>query len=429
MAKKSRKKHVALKISLALIAVAIAAGAVFSRFGGFGTGPSADPEEFAKYAGAVEDIKVPDQACVIALGEATHGNKEFQELKLSVFQHMVEDYGVRAFVLEGDYGGCEAVDRYIHGGEGTADEAVAEIDFAIYRTDEMAALAEWMREYNATAAPGDDLRFYGIDCQRTANSARYLLEDMRSLELDTSQLEGLFDNGEWRESMSFADREAILESIQEELEGMSDAERSQTVRRAIHLIATLSQNLSLEQAYENDPNSYGQVRGQYMAQNTEWTLEQERNRGNNRIFLSAHNGHIGKADSSGAILHDTFGDGYYAIGTDFFKTDCNLPDGNDGRTVQTFYSYDPLAKAAKTAGLDCTWLDFSVVPQNSSLRGYIDDAVSTGTLGEQPMDLVTTVVMRLQPAAYRLHSAPIDLYDGMIFVPEASPTDIHDQSH
>lgn len=37
--------------------------------------------------------------------------------------------GVRAFALEGDYGGCEQVNRYIHGGEGTAQEAAAAIGF------------------------------------------------------------------------------------------------------------------------------------------------------------------------------------------------------------------------------------------------------------------------------------------------------------
>ena len=60
----------------------------------------------------------------MALGEATHGNKEFQQLKLDVFKIMVEDYGVRAFSLEGDYGGCETVNRYIHGGDGTVKENI-----------------------------------------------------------------------------------------------------------------------------------------------------------------------------------------------------------------------------------------------------------------------------------------------------------------
>ena len=42
--------------------------------------------EFEKYAVTVEDISIPEQAKIVALGEATHGNQEFQQLKLDVFK-------------------------------------------------------------------------------------------------------------------------------------------------------------------------------------------------------------------------------------------------------------------------------------------------------------------------------------------------------
>ena len=109
----------------------------YSYYGGLGTGKCANVNEFEKYAVTVEELSIPEQTKIVALGEATHGNKEFQQLKLDIFKIMVEDYGVRAFSLEGDYGGCEAVNRYIHGGEGTVKDAVSAIGFAIYRTEEM----------------------------------------------------------------------------------------------------------------------------------------------------------------------------------------------------------------------------------------------------------------------------------------------------
>ena len=164
-----KKKHVAIRriVILCILAVLVLTGTVFSHFGGFGTGESADPKEFAAYAGQISEIAIPDNTRIIALGEATHGNREFQQLKLDVFQIMVEQYGVRAFALEGDYGGCEAVNRYIHGGDGTAKEAAGAIGFAIYRTDEMEDLISWMRSYNETAAEGDDIRFYmGLICSK-----------------------------------------------------------------------------------------------------------------------------------------------------------------------------------------------------------------------------------------------------------------------
>ena len=127
-------------IVFGLLGVMALAALVFMRFGGFGTGENVNPEEFLAYAEPVENITVPESAKIIALGEATHGNAEFQQLKLEVFKQMVKNNGVRVFALEGDYGGCEQVNRYIHGGEGTAQEAAAAIGFSIYRTEEMAEL-------------------------------------------------------------------------------------------------------------------------------------------------------------------------------------------------------------------------------------------------------------------------------------------------
>lgn len=125
---KKKIKHFRMRyIVLGIFGILFFVAFIFMRFGGFGTGETANPEEFAAYAQPVENISVPENVRIIALGEATHGNAEFQALKLDVFKQMVEKYDVRAFALEGDYGGCEQVNEYIHGGEGTAKEAAAAI--------------------------------------------------------------------------------------------------------------------------------------------------------------------------------------------------------------------------------------------------------------------------------------------------------------
>lgn len=43
----------------------------------------------------------------------------------------------------------------------------------------MESLAEWMRSYNASAAEGEDIRFYGFDMEQHAYSYRYLLEELK----------------------------------------------------------------------------------------------------------------------------------------------------------------------------------------------------------------------------------------------------------
>ena len=69
---KSRKKHFIIRrIILGMLIIIIIAGGIYCRFGGFGTGKSADIAEFAKYAGQVSDITIPEETRIIALGEAT----------------------------------------------------------------------------------------------------------------------------------------------------------------------------------------------------------------------------------------------------------------------------------------------------------------------------------------------------------------------
>lgn len=392
-----------------------AAALIFMHFGGFGTGESANPEELAAYAGTVEDITIPDNAKIIALGEATHGNAEFQQLKLDVFKLLVEKYGVRAFALEGDYGGCEQVNRYIHGGEGTAREAAAAIGFAIYRTEEMEELISFMRQYNDSAAKGEDLRFYGFDMQRYVYSFNFLMEACKELGVDTGDLEKLMDGENWNGEYDSPARTEIITHVKTELEGKENS------AQAIHFADMLLQYGELQSA--SDANNGGTQRDKLMAENTQWIAEQERKAGCERIFVTGHNGHVakwGSYDSMGKLLAKEMGESYYVIGTDFYKTCCNMPSGSSGRrTNQVFYSHDPLAKAAETAGLDICWLDFAKASESPELAELISQYVYMGTLGEG-----YSWYMRLLPPSYRIFQPPAELYDGMIFVPEATPTTI-----
>lgn len=161
-----------------------------------------------------------------------------------------------------------------------------------------------------------------------------------------------------------------------------------------------------------------------MEENTLWILEQEEKCGEKCIFVSGHNGHVeklGSYENMGSLLYEELGSSYYVVGTDFYKTTCNLSRGENGtRTNQTFYSYDPLAKAAKKAGFDICWLDFSKIPEDSSLKQYTAEYIYNGSLGEG-----YNVIIRVNPKAYyRVFDHPEKAYDSMIYVSEGTPTTI-----
>lgn len=425
MKSKSSKKHTLRWILIVLLAIALWGVVAFvyfyGYFGGLKKVKPIDTKEFSKCAGNISDITIPDSVRIIALGEATHGNIEFQQLKPDVFKLMVEKYGVRAFALEGDYGGCEAVNRYIHGGAGTAQEAAAAIGFPIYRTEQMAQLIDWMRNYNATATEGEDLRFYGFDMQIYEKNYKYLLEAAKTYAVRTAELEKLWDKSEDKYSASYtADQKAkVIEKVRQDLLQLNDS----TTAQAVHFADILLQNIALGKVFDNMSKGVA-LRDSLMFVNTHWIMKQEETRGNRCIFISAHNGHIerrhdygtfGKA--MGALLANELGKAYFAIGTDFCKAKVSLPKGKSSkRSNHTFFSKDPLADAAKKCGYEICWLDFSSIPASSTLSSRLTEYTWLGDVGEGYSPL-----MAVLPQSYRDWDCPAILYNGMIFVTNAHP--------
>lgn len=48
-------------------------------------------------------ITVPEGVSVAAVGEASHGVKEYQEMKAQVFQALVKNNGCRTFIIDEQY--------------------------------------------------------------------------------------------------------------------------------------------------------------------------------------------------------------------------------------------------------------------------------------------------------------------------------------
>ena len=276
-----KSKKTVLIILVVLLVLFATVTTVYLHFGGLSTGKSADPEEFARYVVSVDELTVPPEVRIVAQGEATHGNAEFQQLKLDVFKLLVERFGIRAFALEGDYGSCEAVNRYIHGGPGTPAEAAAAIGFTLYRTQQMEQLIAWMRQYNEAADKGEDIRFYGFDMQQIDWNIHILTEAANNLEIAIPALlkqrenmkDGItekFDIGEW------------IESIEQVKQNLLQFEGTEV---AVHCADILLQNCSLGKVMST-PN-VDAFRDSLMAENVQWILEREEVLGRHSIFISA----------------------------------------------------------------------------------------------------------------------------------------------
>ena len=52
---------------------------------------------------------------IFGFGEATHGTKEFFDLKIKFFKYLVKNQGVKNFAIEASFGNCIEIDNFIKG--------------------------------------------------------------------------------------------------------------------------------------------------------------------------------------------------------------------------------------------------------------------------------------------------------------------------
>lgn len=123
-----------------------------------GTDPAAAFDDLAALDAIVGDAKI------IALGEATHGTREYFQLKHRIARYLIEKRGFTTFALEANVTECRAIDAYIRGGAGDPRELLKHLYFWVWDTEEVLAMIEWMRAWNADARHAQ-VSFVGFDMQ------------------------------------------------------------------------------------------------------------------------------------------------------------------------------------------------------------------------------------------------------------------------
>ena len=368
---------------------------------------------------------IPENISILSIGEAAHGCKEMQELKLSVFREMVEKRGFTAFALEADYGECAEINRYIEGGEGSAEEMVQKFAFPIYHTKEMAELISWMREWNESAPEEKKVRFYGFDMQDPEGSYAFLKEYSLSHKLTTGEefsknLDCIKDENFSLNEKNAGEVIAFLDSLKEKVEKSSEEENKD---KQDFLMELNTVRQAAETWLSKEDSSV--LRDRDMEENVKKILEIEQKIGSGKLVISAHDGHIQKENpiynSMGVLLTKDFGEAYYAIGTDVWKVTDNIKVlGEAKRTVQSFVSVDPLAAQARFAkGKQYALYFSSITDEKSKVYQLIHTPMEMLQLGEG-----YTFVMRFFPKSYRVKSAPVQRYDGMIYLYEGKPIEI-----
>lgn len=398
----------------------------FTLFTGCGNTKSSISADLSYTQSDIGTISVSSDVQIVGLGEASHGVAQYHQMKLDVFKALVENNGCHTFIIEGDFGGALKVDQYINGGNGTAEEVVAEIGFAIYRTQEMADLVDWMRSYNETVSEKEALHFYGMDVQRFDNNKEYLFSviDQTHPELSAEYSEVFAQlTDENRNSLDEAALNSAKESVSEFIEKLDTVETDivdSLGQPAFDFAKECAKTIYACCEVQLSDN-YNATRDQYMYEKVEWFLQH----GDNTVlFINGHNGHIGKSAVAGytclgELLSDNLGNGYYSIGTDAQETQFNSQKGNGEFEVLEVSNSNDLNNQFSNADNGQYFIDFASATSDEVWKQILSSKQSITTL-----NVSLSGMQKMLKSAYTVTITPQDIFDSMIVFQSVTPSTI-----
>ncbi len=269
---------------------------------------------------------------VVGLGEATHGTREFFQMKSRMLEFLVKEMGFTVFAIEASYAGCNNINEYVLNGKGDAHTALASQGFWTWDTEEVIDMIEWMRKYNQTVPENKNIKFLGFDIQNNKDGFNVVQNFLKKVDspkaLQTKHLFNLLrriDSGDTafintdsckKEFQSLI--EYITMSKENYIRGSSPEEYEYALRHAI----VIEQFLDAFFIADSDLTKSAMKRDNYMSSNFNYIVQQEMP--GTKFVVWAHNGHIVKDDRKGfkpfgRYLVELFGNAYYAFGFSFSK--------------------------------------------------------------------------------------------------------------
>jgi erythromycin esterase len=384
------------------------------------------PEKMDSIVIDISNLALPDHVKIVGLGEASHGVSEYQKMKLDVFKALVTNHNCDTFLIEGDFGGALKVEQYIHGGSGTAEEAVSEIGFAIYRTQELADLVDWMRNYNETAPAGEDLHFYGMDMQRYDNNKEYLFTVLDHGAPDLSeQYKVAFalltdENRLSLDSAALKQSESDVLALLEEMDKQKEQIVSRVGEDAYDFARECANSIGkCSKLLESNAN-YNTLRDSYMAEKVKWFVEHS---DGNMLFINGHNGHIGKVSAYGYtclgdLLTQEYGNDYFSIGTDAINIRFNSQQ-NDGFAVMEVKNTNNLTMITDVIDSNYYYLDFAAVSDDDEWQSIISE--------KQKMTTLNVGISKWQQKIsffYTKKIIPSEAYNGVIIFRDVTPSNL-----
>jgi erythromycin esterase len=294
--------------------------------------PTGSPLDFGDDVFRELDVYL-ERSQVIGLGEATHGTKEFSELKQRLFKYLVRNHRCRALGFEYGFRFQKSleIENYVISGKGDLDSIISNLHW-IHRNQEFQGLVKWIREYNNFCKKEDMVHFIGIDSQIDIWFPDELKQHFAEFETELNEsvsgiLEGLIERG--RINHGKLDKEEY-QKIRDELALLLEKTTSffsknpridEKYKRALLLHNVESHIYSHECRFWMYKKKY--LRDSHMAKHVLWLKDLMGKEA--KVAVWGHNAHVANdpeysrdgSPSMGYDLKERLGEDYLVVGTGF----------------------------------------------------------------------------------------------------------------
>lgn len=131
--------------------------------------------------------KIVGNARIVSLGEATHGSREFFQLKHRMLEFLASEMGFTIFSIEANMPEAYRLNDYVLNGNGDPAKLLKGMYFWTWDTQEVLEMIKWMREFNKSGK--GRVQFTGFDMQ-TPDVAMGIVNDFVAKQ-DTAFVEDL----------------------------------------------------------------------------------------------------------------------------------------------------------------------------------------------------------------------------------------------
>lgn len=309
---------------------------------------------------------------IISLGEATHGTREFFQLKHRFLRYLVER-GARVFALEANAPETLAINDYVVHGEGDPQAALEGVYFWTWNVDAVLSMVEWLRSFNEGRPLDDRVRFFGFDAQYTTGAVSRLDAFLERADVPAAsfrdELAAVDDDAERPGEADIQPRldaaDGLVGRLRSHLADNRDRYITQTSERSYAFarrhLTVIEQATAYQRAlYRYDGDFEGEltdddreaveeilrVRDRAMADNVDWLVEFT---DAEPLVLWAHDAHVNRekhvirgtnaaSAPMGKLLADRHGEDYVAVGFSFGSGSFQAISPGDGLEGQTLDS-------------------------------------------------------------------------------------------